>query len=299
MQSVARALQRSRLAGGQEFPHVPEFQPLYDLGWTPRYGEMAAITARSGSGKSTLAMYYAMRSGLSTLYFSGDMSAYQAAVKFACASLHADIYTVTQKLDADPESVLSALPQNVEMVFGEITWRSIATEIDAFVELNNRYPDLIVIDNLMDIEKCATEYTEQSDAMQTLHNMGDSLGCAVWVLLHSTDKTGLGASAAYEPPMRSQIKNGLSEKPSVILSAALNPHTNEMQVALVKNRLGAQDASARKQATLHAIPSQSRFVAKGGSDGSHTGTDQRQESSGGQTLGSGLLSAVPRGRLRL
>ena len=54
MQSVARALQRSRLAGGQEFPHVPEFQPLYDLGWAPRYGEMAAITARSGSGKSTL-----------------------------------------------------------------------------------------------------------------------------------------------------------------------------------------------------------------------------------------------------
>lgn len=299
MQSVARALQRSRLAGGQEFPHVPEFQPLYDLGWTPRYGAMAAITARSGSGKSTLAMYYAMRSGLSTLYFSGDMSEYEAAVKFACASLHADIYTVTQKLDSDPESVLEALPQNVEMVFGEITWRSIATEIDAFVELNNRYPDLIVIDNLMDIEECASDYTEQSYAMQTLHSLGASLGCAVWVLLHSTDKTGLGESADYEPPTRKQIKNGLTEKPSVILSAALNPHTDEMKVALVKNRLGAQDASARKQAALQAIPSQSRFVSKGGSDGSDKGTDQRQESSGGQTLGSGLSIRPARGGLRL
>lgn len=281
MLSAARALMRSRAAGGREFPKVPAFRDVYDMGWNPRYGEFTMVSARSGAGKSTFGLFFAAQSGLRTLYFSGDMSAFQASVKLACAEQHDSIDNIVRRLDTDEQSaILSSLPTNISFSFGDITFEGITQMVDAYVELHNEFPDLVVIDNLMDVEGCSEDYKAQMNAMQWLHNISRELGFAVMVMAHMSDKGERGRNAPHEPGPRSEIKNGLSEKPETILSMALNPHTDEMHIALVKNRLGAADPSGRQYATIQAYPEESRYERKGGvnhvsrsSDGVVSGSD--------------------------
>lgn len=264
MLSAARALMRSRQSGGKEFPKVPAFQEIYDLDWTPRYGEFTMVSARSGAGKSTFGLFFAAQTKLNTIYFSGDMSAFQASVKLACASQHDNIDNIVRRLETDEQDdILSSLPDNISFSFGDITFRGILVMLDAYVELHNAFPDLLIIDNLMDVEGCSEDYKAQMNAMQWLHNLSREYGFAVMVMAHMSDKGERGKNAPHEPGPRSEIKNGLSEKPEVILSLALNPFTNEMHAAVVKNRLGKSDPSGRQYATIQAIPEQSRYVRKG------------------------------------
>lgn len=303
MLNPARALMRSRTDGGREFPKVGAFRDLYTLGWKPRYGEMTMVTGRSGSSKSTFGLYFAQASGLKTLYFSGDMSAFQASVKLACATHHTDIDSMVGLLEGEGcEGILAALPTNIDFAFGEITFAGINRMLDAYVELHNEYPDLIVVDNLMDIQGCL-EYDGQMKAMQELHNLNREVGCAVWVMAHATDKGAMGRGTPHEPAPRSEIKNGMSEKPETILSLALNPHTSELNVAVVKSRLSKSDPSGRQFVAITSVPDQSRFVphghpVEGGSLVKPTGeedagADEREESQGGGAVRDGLREESP------
>ena len=302
---------RSKTVGGREFPRVDEFHDLYELGWQPRYGEMSMIAARSGAGKSTFGLFYALKSGLKTMYFSGDMSAFQASVKLACAVRHEDIETVVSRLDSsERQGILEQIPTNITLVFGEITFAGINRHLDAYVELYNEYPELIVIDNLMDIDGCQGDYTAQTDAMQWLHVLNRDIGSAVWVMAHASDKGERGRNSPHEPPPRAEIKNGLSEKPETVLSVALNPHTNELNVAIVKQRLGASDPSGRQYVSITAIPEESRYVRKGGPlrvvreeerrvrSEAYTSSDQRPEPPSGSELGTIRFEGSKGARIR-
>lgn len=305
MLTAARALMRSQKSGGREFPTVPQFADLYQLDWKPRYGEMTMIAARSGAGKSTFGLYYALATGLNTLYFSGDMSAFQASVKLACATQHEDIDTVVKLLDGERrDEVLAALPVSITFAFGEITRHGIDRHIDAYVELNNAYPDLIVVDNIMDMEGCEGDYDAQMKAMQWLHTLNRDTGSAVWVMAHMTDKGLKGRNSPHTPAPRDEIKNGLTEKPETILSLALNPFTNEMTCALVKNRLGKSDPSGNHFATVTAIPDQSRYLRKGAQDEpkrttqADAGADQPPEPHSGGAVGVGQSEVAAKLQLR-
>ena len=116
-------------------------------------------------------------------------------------------------------------------------------------------------------------------------------------MTHASDKGERGRNSPHEPPPRAEIKNGLSEKPESVLTIALNPHTNELNVAIVKQRLGASDPSGRQYVGMSAIPEESRYVRKGGplrvvreeerrvSGEAYTGSDQRSEPSSGSSMG--------------
>lgn len=293
MLNAARALLRSKASGGREFPRVAEFHDVYQLGWQPRYGEMSMVAARSGSGKSTFGLFFALRSGLKTLYFSGDMSAFQASVKLACAVRHEDIDTVVSKLDGkERQTILDELPTNITLVFGEISYASISKNLDAYVELNNEYPELIVIDNLMDMAGAQGDYAAQTDAMQWLHVLNRDIDSAIWVMAHATDKGERGRNSPHEPPPRSEIKNGLTEKPETVLTLGLNPHTDALNVAIVKQRLGPSDPSGRQYASVTSVADESRYVRVGQplerrveSDDKDESTDQREESESRSGLG--------------
>lgn len=293
MLTAARALTRSSQESGREFPRIPEFYDLYQAGWTPRYGEMSMVSARSGSGKSTFGLYFAAMSGLSTLYFSGDMSAFQASVKLACAVRHETIDTVVDSMsNGKRDEILGSLPTNISFAFGEITKRNIDRHINAYVELNNEFPELIVIDNLMDMEGCESDYVAQSEAMQWLHVLNRDVGSAVWVLSHATDKGERGRSSPHEPPPRSEIKNGMSEKPETVLTLGLNPFTDELNIAIVKQRLGKSDPSGRQYVSVRSVSDQSRYERIGAPvsvevtlNGSDKSSDQREEPASGSSVG--------------
>ena len=260
----ARSAFRQSIQSAPLLPQPPELQPLWDWGVKPRQGQLIMIYGRSGSQKSGFALFWTRRMGLPTLYFSGDMSPFEATsrlVEMETGHTEAEI----EQWWEDPieggkyQEVLAQ--SNISFSFGQpITWMNIEAEIDAWVELYNEFPPIIVIDNMMDIEGCETEdNATQRAALQSLHSLTTKTGSTVVVIHHATEKNDKADAAPGHPASRREAKNGVAEKPQLMLSVALDPESLELRVGCVKQRSGKSDPSATDYVRLQAYPELTRF----------------------------------------
>lgn len=266
MLSAARSLELS-VASAPELPRVEALEDLYRLGGgsgvRPRQGEVIMVAGRSGSQKSGFALWWVSQMNLPTLYLSADMSSYQASIRLACSQMGLTTDEVEERMakgGRDRAEVRAALAGlNITFSFGAITWHGLDQELEAYVELYNRFPEVIVIDNLMDIEGTESDYQAQMAAMQSISDLSRATGSTVIVLHHASDKSWDAENAPWMPPSRKEVKGGLSEKPELSLTVALDPNSLAFNVACVKQRMGPCDASARTFATLQAYPELTQF----------------------------------------
>src|SRR5699024_1373193 len=107
-----------------------------------------------------------------------------------------------------------------------IRWDYVIEEINTWVTLHNRYPEVRVYDNLMDFENAESEYNEQMFVMQALSDLSRETGATILILHHASDKSWDADSRPFRPPSRREVKGGLSEKPEMTLSVALNNQVN-------------------------------------------------------------------------
>lgn len=250
-------------ASAPELPRIEALKPLYDVGCRPRQGEIIMIAGRSGTQKSGFALWLAANWNLPTLYMSADMSGWQASIRLACMQLGMTTDQVEEQLHA-PEgrrAVEQALaPLRITFSFSSpITMSGLEAEMDAQVELWDAYPKVIVIDNLMDIEGCDSDYAAQMAALQDLAALSRDTGSTILVLHHATDKSREAKYDPSMPPSREQVKGGLSEKPELSLSVALQPNTLEYRIAVIKQRMGPSDPTAQNYVTLRADPARTQF----------------------------------------
>lgn len=245
-------------------PQPEDLKPLWDWGCKPRKGQLIMIAGRPGSQKSGFALFWAAHMGLSTLYFSADMTPFEATSRLASMMTHEPTEEIEATWATDSGRYSAALKGvDIQFSFGSpITWMGIAEELEAYMELNNAVPEVIVIDNLMDIEGCETEYTAQSNAMQSLTALSRDTGSTVIVIHHATDKSSEAQTDPFKPPARKEVKNGLAEKPQLTLTVALQPDFNEFRVAVVKQRSGKQDLAANNYVRLQAYPELTRFTPR-------------------------------------
>lgn len=249
--------------GGKPMPHIADLADLYSRGLYLRHGQVVMISGRSGSGKSLLAMWLCLQWNVPTLYFSADMSEQTAAIRVA-SSITGETFTQVEAGMNNPEKRREYQERlsDVRMTFSyraPISWHKIEEEIDAYVELWDAYPEVIVIDNLKEMEGAESEYQGQMDAMAGLTDMARATGSMVIVLHHATDKSWDAEKQPFRPPSRNEIKNGLSENPEVSLSVALDPIKREFNIAIVKQRDGFMDPTARHWDTLRADATRARF----------------------------------------
>lgn len=225
------------------------------------------VAGRSGTQKSGFALWWTCQMNLNTLYLSADMSPFTASARVASMMMN---YT-TDEVEAQMErggrardAVLESMANlNLTFAFGPITWPGVDAEIEAYVELHNAYPEMIVIDNLMDIEGAASDYAIQMDAMQNIADLSRATGATILVMHHSSDKSWDARTDPWNPPSRDQIKNGMSEKPNLTLSVALNPHSYEYRIAILKQSMGYSDPTAQTFTSLRADPKRTRFEPYG------------------------------------
>lgn len=249
---------------GKELPRVEAFEALYAMGCRPRHGEVVMIAGRSGTQKSGFALYWTAQMGLPTLYFSADMSAFTASSRLASMMTGDTTEMVEAGMGAGGRhrveylNALSGLPFTFS--FGSpITWQAIDEELEAWVELWDNYPAIFVFDNLMDFEGAESDYTEQMAVMSGLTELARATGATVIVLHHASDKSWEAKSDPWAPPSRDQVKGGLSEKPELSLSVALDPNSHEYRVAVIKQRMGPCDPTARRYASMRCHPEVTRF----------------------------------------
>jgi hypothetical protein len=253
---------------GRKLPEVDALWALYQYGLVLRHGQVIMIAGRSGSQKSGFALWLTDELGLDTLYFSADMSAFTASSRLASKRTALTTEQVEAALAEGGEArdhVFEALEDSrITFSFGSpITWWQVDEELDAYVELHNKFPEIIVFDNLMDFEGAESDYTAQMAVMQHVTELARDTGATVIVMHHASDKAWEAKTDPWSPPSRDQIKGGLSEKPEVSLAVALDPNTLDFNVAVVKQRMGPQDPSAKRWVTLRCEPQVTRFHRKG------------------------------------
>lgn len=270
--SAARAFELADSA--EPLPHVPELQPLYDSEIVPRRGDLIMVVGRPGSQKSGFVLFWCAKMGLPTLYFNGDSSNYEMTSRLISMNIGQTIPQIDEGVkiygrDYFAEAI--KLGSNIHLVNDmPITLENINLEIDAWVELHNARPDVIVVDNLMDMEEVGSEYESQRLNMIELRALSKWTGSTVIVTHHSRE---MNDSDLEVPPARADIANRLSQKPQEIYGVALydggqpdkngNRMPKQFRVSPLKQRLGRSDPSGKQWARLNIAPEYTMFWGKG------------------------------------
>jgi hypothetical protein len=259
--TAARALALN-VDSSPELPRVSSLQPLYNIGWKARQNDLIMVAGAPKSQKSAFTMYYVVQMGLPTLYFAADMTGFEASIRLACMTLGLPTERVEQMMkDPEGKAIVLAALESVNITYrvgAPITWRAIDAEIEAWVELHNSYPPVIVFDNLLDFDGAETSYEAQSAVMSDLTAMKEDLGSTIFILHHCTDKPRDGREPML-PPARASIKNGLGEKPTRVLTVATDASDLRFRAAPVAQRDGVSDPTGNTFAVLQSEPQTTRF----------------------------------------
>jgi predicted ATP-dependent serine protease len=122
-------------------------------------------------------------------------------------------------------------------------------EIKAYVELYGIAPELIVIDNLMNVAaETDNEWAGLRAIMMELHDMARKTEACVLVLHHVSEQSEYGSPMM--PPPRRAIHGKVSQLPALILTLGYDPSQGLLRIASVKNRFGPHYADASQWASL-------------------------------------------------
>ena len=217
-----------------------------------RRGQVCMIAAAPNAGKSMFALIYAVKAKVPTLFFSADTDI--ATVMMRAAShlsghsqllVEANLNSNRHYYDKHLESM-----SNIQFVFDSSpSLDDIELEIKAYVELFGIPPELIVVDNLMNVvAESDNEWAGLRAIMVDFHDMARKTEACVMVLHHVSEQTEYGKTNF--PPHRRAIHGKVSQLPALILTLGFDPLDGTLKVAPVKNRFGPHTADGSDFVTL-------------------------------------------------
>jgi hypothetical protein len=255
VRSASKALRRASVTG-TTLPEVPWLASLHEAGVRFRPGQVTLVTGRPGAGKSNLTQRlctdWAVDHDLPTLYYSLDMDPFTAAVRQAAAVTGHRQESIAAAMEGPGEAyyedALADLP--IEFCFDtQPELPDIQEELDAYVELYDRYPAVVVIDNLLNVEVGEGQHGDQKFALKELQSLARRTGAQTIVLHHARE----GVKDTTRPPTMAETDNKVNQVPEVILSVAHDDNTGEMSIAALKVRVGAKsDPGAERPYRIQA-----------------------------------------------
>lgn len=218
-----------------------DFKCFDDLKVGLRKGELNLIGGLPGSGKSTLALKIALESKHPTMYFCADTSEWTMRVRLAA------MITGLNQLNAENNLLDADWSYDTLSKASHITWSfdtspdidALRNELKAYEAVHARYPALVVVDNLMDINSeiaGQNEWAGMRKTMSELKDLARKTNAAILVLHHISE----GVMFTHTPP-RSAIQGKVNQLPAVILTINYEPMVNELKIGAVKNRFGKAD----------------------------------------------------------
>lgn len=217
-----------------------------------RRGQVCMVAAAPNAGKSMFSLIYAIKANVPTLFFSADTDTTTVMIRAASHLSGHSQMTVENNLNTNPEYYAKHLGNvsNIQWVFDSSpSLDDIELEIKAYVELYGIPPELIVIDNLMNVAaETDNEWAGLRAIMMELHDMARKTEACVLVLHHVSENSEYGSPSM--PPARRAIHGKVSQLPALILTLGYDPSQGLLRVAAVKNRFGPHTADASSWATL-------------------------------------------------
>lgn len=252
--------------GGASAPLLPDLHPLLAAETIRvRRGQMIMLTATPGGGKSLLALHYCVsRNPGRVLYFSLDTDLGTMRMRAAAMKTGLTVDEIEGILEQEGgedfiEDALAELSESVRWCDDARSMEDIDDEIQAFVEVYGCYPDLVVLDVLLNVDNGGEDWSGSMRVMGQLHSLAHSKGPAVMVLHHNAERR---ADQSVPAPRGDMIMK-VAQYPEVVLSLALAPQERELRVSAVKNRSGKADPSAPTYISLPVdLPRMSVYDSK-------------------------------------
>lgn len=221
------------------------------------------VVGQPGSMKSAFTMWMCDQWNLPTLYLCADMSAHTAVTRLASLRTgvdHEQVSRAFERNDAESAYIEDELSESqIRFIFDDApSLEDIEEELAAWIERFDDYPEVLVIDNLIDLDQDSDdEYGAWQDALQWFKSLCRRYGMTIIVIHHARE-----LEKSDYPSPRKDIQGKVTKTPELVLSVALTP-SNQFRVAPVKNRTGPQDPMARKGIEFTAYPSSMSFQANG------------------------------------
>jgi predicted ATP-dependent serine protease len=217
-----------------------------------RRGQVCMVAAAPNAGKSMFALIYAIKSKVPTLFFSADTDTATVMLRAAAHVSGHTQETVENQIAYNSDAYASNLEDisHIQWVFDSSpNLDDIEDEIKAYIELYGIPPQLIVIDNLMNVAaESDNEWAGLRQIMMDLHDMARKTEACVLVLHHVSEQSEYGPGTF--PPHRRAIHGKVSQLPALILTLGYDPIGHCLRVAAVKNRFGKHQADGQDFASL-------------------------------------------------
>ncbi len=217
-----------------------------------RRGQVCMVAAAPNAGKSMFALVYAIKAKVPTLFFSADTDTATVMLRASAHVAGHTQQTVENQININPDAYEDSLQEisHIQWVFdASPNLDDIEDEIKAYIELYGIAPQLIVIDNLMNVvAESDNEWAGLRQIMVELHDMARKTDACVMVLHHVSEQTEYGSMM--EPPHRRSIQGKVSQLPALILTLGYNPFEHTLRVAAVKNRFGKHSVDGKDWAGL-------------------------------------------------
>ena len=230
------------------------------------------IAGAPNAGKSLLALWMAVGLKVPTLYMSADTDAYTTSIRAAAMITGHKVDTVEEAFSSGTgrefyAAELTSVP-HLQFDFGSSpTLDDINLSIRAYGESYGQYPELIIVDNAMDVVSLHNdEWAGLREIAKAMKHIAHETGAALFLLHHTSEAEG----QPDKPPSRKAIQGKISQLPQMILTIALQSATGEFRIACVKNRFGKSHPTGDEYVTLWADASRmaiyndrsSKFIAQ-------------------------------------
>lgn len=231
------------------------WKSLDDKGTRFVRGQLALVAAGPGTGKSAFVLSYALKSGVSGLYFSADSDAFVQLSRSLAILGGMNMAESGDLARSDDYAKISSIVGGSPVRFSYNPTPSlnhIQDQIMAYEELYGDFPELIVVDNALDVALDAAEDQAQSldQLMAWLHDMARTTEACVIVLHHVTGPY----NDAQTPIPLSGVKGQIGRVPELILTLHKGDSgygdVEEFRVSTVKNRGQKADPSGNEYAEL-------------------------------------------------
>lgn len=252
--SAAQGFQKA-LGQADPLPLPPE---LNGCGFKIRRGQLVMVAGISGAGKSTFVQWLLSRMNVSVLYGSADMDPWDSTVNVAAMMTGHDKNVIEKAMQEGHDGFyMETLADSKLRFFYDSTpsLDDVSEELDAHVELWDEWPDVVVVDNLVNVEDSG-EYAGKMHILSELHSLAHSTGITVFVLHHALESQQKDVTM---PSSKRDIDSKVTHYPELIVTVALDQVSEMFRAACVKQRGGFADATGKTFVTLAADPARCQY----------------------------------------
>lgn len=230
-----------------------------------RRGQSTMIAAYPNNGKSAVALWLSVmyaRLGYKVLYFSADTDEWTTWKRSAAIVTGQPQSSIEQMVKAGTadmvvSAALARLKGRLSFSFEtDPTYTHLQEEVAAFFELWGEYPDVVVVDNLMDVVgENEDEYGGMRDHTKAFKRLARATDSCLITLHHCNEpapQRGRDGQVRKvdHPPARAEITGKVAQKGELIITARINGAI--FQLAVVKNRDGDKDEAGELFIQLRA-----------------------------------------------